>query len=184
MLFNAVKLHLLQMGVTRTLYPIWLGLLKIKNNYNDEKTSCETRCPYDLVHFTHRRSGVSAIFPMQPATYSSYGFVSYDFIIQSYENIFNHFTKNLQKTFLIKRIEYYNIFLIFLFTIFLLKSTILFISIYDLKNISENLKVIHIYLTILSEQSIIIYLYSKRRTAASEYILPLFRDSPLIFGVW
>ena len=111
------KLHLLQMGVTRTLYPIWLGLLKIKNNYNDEKTSCETRCPYDLVHFTHRRSGVSAIFPMQPATYSSYGFVSYDFIIQSYENIFNHFTKNLQKTFLIKRIEYYNIFLIFLFTI-------------------------------------------------------------------
>ena len=129
------KLHLLQMGVTRTLYPIWLGLLKIKNNYNDEKTSCETRCPYDLVHFTHRRSGVSAIFPMQPATYSSYGFVSYDFIIQSYENIFNHFTKNLQKTFLIKRIEYYNIFLIFLFTIFLLKSTILFISIYYSENI-------------------------------------------------
>ena len=60
---------------------------------------------------------------MQPATYSSYGFVSYDFIIQSYENIFNHFTKNLQKTFLIKRIEYYNIFLIFLFTIYISART-------------------------------------------------------------
>ena len=62
---------------------------------------------------------------MQPATYSFYGFVSYRFIIQLYENNFNYFTKNLQKTFLVKIIEYYNIFLIFLCTI----SSVIFIII-------------------------------------------------------
>ena len=72
-----------------------IGTALKKININDAKASCETRCPYDLVYFTHRRSGVSAIFPMQPATYSSYGFVSYGFMIQLYENIFNYkFTKN------------------------------------------------------------------------------------------
>ena len=112
------KPHLLQMGVTRTLYPILLGLLK-KININDtQKASCETNV-FHMTLYILRTGG--AVFQLSSPCNLQHTVPTglflmtllYDFI----KIISTIFIRNSHKMILIKIISFHFIFLTFLYTI-------------------------------------------------------------------